>query len=1087
MSSFLIIMKKFSAFILLSILILACNKTTNNDYLLKLLDQKKTNIDFQNIISDDINHNIINYLYYYNGGGVAVGDINNDDLPDVYFVSNKGENKLYLNQGNLIFKDITNTAGISGNSDWNTGVTMVDINNDGFLDIYVCAVSGILDFKGKNELFINNGDNTFSEKAKDYGLDYKGLSTQAYFFDYDKDDDLDAYIVNHAVHTKNSHGPSLIRQKRVQLTGDVLLKNDNNLYSDVSENAHIYGGANGYGLSASIADFNNDGWDDIYVCNDFHEDDYYYLNNGDGTFKESLGNSFQTISRFSMGSDAGDLNNDGHQDIITLDMLPFDEKVLKESEGDVSYNIQNQLLSLGYKKQYSRNMLQLNSNAEFFNEVGLFNNIASSDWSWGPLIADFNQDGKQDIFISNGVYKRPNNLDFMRYIASTFKNQKSKTDENWLLNSLKEMPSGKVPNQIYEGTFKKFKNRSGTWITDKATLSNGASYADLDNDGDLDIIVNNINDYAHIYENTTDINANYLKVKLNYKEKNINGIGAKVSVYSNGNKQLKQLFASRGFISSVDINLHFGLGSKTSIDSIVVIWPNNTVQKILNPSINNQTIINYNNTSPDYYYEDSKKNNKTFTPTNLINFKHFEDTYNDFDFEKLIPYKVSTSGPAIAIGDIDKNGYDDLFFGNGSGFKASLYLNNGNSFIKKQDSVIEKDSLFEDIDATFFDADNDNDLDLYIASGINSKRDTNYELDRLYINDGYGNFRRSYTFPNNYLNTAVVKAYDYDQDGDTDLFIGNRSKIQDYRQPIASYILINDGKGNFIKDNKINIKSRVTDAIWKDINDDNLKDLLISTEWDKPIVFLNSAKGFKQVDLPNSLFGLWQTVDTYDVDNDGDEDIVLGNWGLNTKFQPTEEDPLLMYHSDFNSDGVNEAILAYKVNNNYYPVNSKDELALQINSISRRFVKYKDFAFKPIDEVMTKEALSVAKNYLANNLSSGYIINNNGVFKKFKPFPKDLQYSPITSFLSDSFTTKDSKELLVAGNFYDLNTYHGSFSSLSGFIINNKIKMSFQNVNDFGLELHNKQIRALKSVKLKDFKLLIAVPNNDLIKFYKYQ
>jgi len=1080
-------MKKLGLILVLLLLTDCINKKSDVALLFSKKINTYTKVNFKNNISDDTTYNIVNYLYYYNGGGVAIGDINNDSLPDIYFVSNRGENKLYLNEGNLKFKDITASASVKGSSDWNTGVTMVDINNDGLLDIYVCAVTGLLDFKGHNELFINNGDGTFTEKSSAFGLDFKGYSTQAYFFDYDKDGDLDTYLVNHAVHTKTSHGPALIRKKRSGLVGDVLLRNDNQKFNNISEESNIFGGVNGYGLSASIADFNNDGWDDIYVCNDFHEDDYYYLNNQDGTFKESLASNFAYTSRFSMGSDAADINGDGYQDLITLDMLPDNEKVLKESDGDVSYDIQTFLIEQGYHKQYARNMLQMNTDSNYFEETGLYNNIAATDWSWAPLIADFNQDGHQDLFISNGIYKRPNNLDFMRFIANSFKNKpKNRSKNDWLINSLKEMPEGKAPNHIYEGNSKTFVKRTGEWIDNTPTLSNGAIYADLDLDGDLDIVTNNLNDYAAIYENNTNVSKNYIKLKFNYSVNNRYGIGTKAILYSKDKKQSKQLFLSRGFISSVEPKLHFGLGNETVIDSLLIIWPDNTFQKINNPEINQEINIKHTIGNLIYNYQNNTKKNTIFNKTELINYIHSEDDYNDFNHEKLIPYKVSTSGPALATGDINNNGYKDIFIGNSSGKKAQFYINNGVKFTQISIPEIENDSLSEDTDAIFFDIDNDKDLDLYVVSGINSKRNSTDENDRLYINEGKRHFVKSKgNIPDNLMNGSCVKAYDYDNDGDVDLFIGNRSDPNDFGAIVNSFLLNNNGKGKFLIDKQFSLKSKVTDAVWEDLNNDGIKDLIVSTEWDTPKIYINKNGVLKEKSVNQALNGLWQTVTTYDIDSDGDQDIVLGNWGLNIKFQASKETPLNMYHSDFDNNGKKETVLAYNIDGTYYPVNSKDELSSQMNYISKKFVNYKEYANQPIEKIIGAEKLTKADLYKVHTFASGYLINNNGNFEEFVKLDTPFQLSPIMSFLKIY-----DNQLLVAGNFYGLNTYHGIFNSNNGYLIyqdSTKENFQYKKAIYLGLDLYKNQTRKMAIIKIKNKNLLLTLQNNDSLKTYYFK
>ncbi|MCC4212848.1 CRTAC1 family protein [Leeuwenhoekiella parthenopeia] len=571
-------------------LIIACSEKGEDfkkeSYLFEKLDPKFSSVDFVNQIREDQDHSILNYIYYYNGGGVAAGDLNNDGLPDLYFVSNQGPNQLFLNKDDLKFDNITDSAGVSGEGSWSTGVSIVDINADGWLDIYVCNVSGLLDFKGHNELFINNGDGTFSERSKEFGLDFQGYSTQSYFFDYDKDGDLDMYLVNHAIHTTLSHANAILREELVPLVGDVLFRNKGGKFEDVSEEANIYGGVNSYGLSAAIADFNGDGWDDIYVCNDFQEDDYLYINNQDGTFSERLAEYFSTISRFSMGSDVSDVNNDGLVDLMTLDMLPKDEFVIKETEGDeVMYNMRENLRNLGYKDQFSRNMLQLNHNGQFFVEAAIMNNVANTDWSWAPLFADFNNDGNQDLFITNGILRRPNGLDFKNYVANSFAGRDQKQGVKWLYNSINEMPGGSAINQIFSGNQTGFKNETGKWIRNNSSLSNGSVYVDLDLDGDLDLVVNNLNAPASIYENKCK-SSNFIQFGLKYKGKNIEGIGSKISIYSSSGAQTKWVYKSRGFLSSVDSKIHFGLNDVQNIDSVKIVWPDLKSQTLYNLEVN---------------------------------------------------------------------------------------------------------------------------------------------------------------------------------------------------------------------------------------------------------------------------------------------------------------------------------------------------------------------------------------------------------------------------------------------------------------------------------------------------------------------
>lgn len=1076
----------FLVFFVVQLFFIGCNKSDEAEkkYLLQKLSPKETGISFQNNLTEDEAHSIINYIYFYNGGGVSVGDINNDGLPDIYFVANQGYNKLYLNKGNLKFEDITTKAKVGGSSDWSTGSTMIDINNDGLLDIYVCAVAGLLDFNGQNELFINNGDGTFTEKAAAYGLDFKGYSTQSYFFDYDKDGDLDAYIVNHAVHTNLSHGPATERNNRRPLVGDVLLQNNEGKFIDVSEKAGIFGGVNGYGLSASIADFNNDGWDDIYICNDFHEDDYYYINNKNGTFTEQLSSAFSTISRFSMGSDVSDINGDGFQDLIALDMLPNDERILKETEGDdVMLNMQMNLKNLGYKDQYSRNVLQINVDGDFFYETALLNGVAATDWSWSPLFADYNNDSHQDLFISNGILRRPNDLDFKNYVSNTFKRFGEAKGVQWLFKSIDQMPSGKVPNQIFSGNSNRFSEKTGSWIANEPSLSNGAVYVDLDLDGDLDIITNNVNDFAAIYQNNTNTTKNYIAIKLDYLAGNKEAIGAKTTLYFNNKKQFKQVFKSRGFLSSIESKLHFGLDTIFKIDSLEIIWPNQNRQVEKNLSINKLHKIVYKPTSDVNLIASKMPTKNYFTPNNLIDFIHKEDTYNDFFAEKLTPYKVSTLGPALAIGDIDKNGFDDIYLGGASGKPGELFLNTGTKFIKSSQKTFDVDAEFEDNDAVFFDADNDGDLDLYVASGIHSQRNKNFEIDRLYLNNQGKFTKTSKQILTNPLNTSCVMNYDYDADGDEDLFIGTLSNPDSFGAFVNSTILKNNGKGVFEVDSNFIISGKTTDAIWADINNDNQKDLLIASEWDAPKIYMNNKGKLTLQKIPENMNGFWQSIAAFDMDEDGDLDIVLGNWGENNKFQQFLKKPLIMYYGDLDNNDKKEAVISYAIGNQYFPMNSKSELASQMNFISKKFVTHKEFALQTMENIFSKEALNKAQQRKIHTLTSGYLENNNGKFETFVKLPIAFQLAPINSM--SEITIQDKKHLLISGNSEKTSNYHGNYTSLKGILATSKSDYKF--VNQFGIAPFKNQIKETAVIKMKDKNVLLVLANNDSVKTYSFK
>ena len=1071
-------MKRFNLIVLVFVLFISCEKTT-----FKLKENNSVGIEFNNrlIFSDDFN--VYKYRNFYNGGGVAIGDINNDGLQDVYLTSNQEENKLFLNLGNFKFKDITETAGVSGTKAWSTGVTMVDINADGLLDIYVCNSGDIKGDNKQNELFINKGDLTFEEKAKSYNLDDSGYSTHANFFDYDKDGDLDVYILNNSYQAIGSFDLRRNeRPKRDILGGDKLMKNENGVFIDVSESAGIYGSVIGFGLGVTVGDVNGDNWDDIFVSNDFFERDYLYINQKNGTFKEELTNQMMSISGASMGADLADIDNNGTNDIFVTEMLPSDYTRLKsvttfEGWDKYQYNVKN-----GYHHQFTRNVLHLNVGNDKFSEIGRLAGVESTDWSWGALFFDFDNDGLKDLFVANGIYKDLTNQDYLQYISNSEVVKSIVTNNQVNYQKLVEIiPSNPVPNHAFinlNGTeFKEFKT-SGLQISG---FSNGASYGDLDNDGDLDLIVNNVNMPAFIFENQTNEKSNFIKLELIGEGNNRFSIGAKIFITANGQTQMQQIQTTRGFQSSVDLRPNFGIANSTSVD-IKVIWPSGKERYL--QGVEPNQIIKLNEKEAKLPSEKSSiiKRNYLFRKIKLNDsIVHDENNFVDFNRDRLLFHMCSTEGPKLAIADINNNQSPDIIMTGSLNKQITSFQFRENQIIREGDNELIKSKLnFENSRNLFFDADNDNDLDLYLASGsVELSMYSEMLYDQILLNDGKGNFiKTTQKLPSeeHKISTGSVSYSDIDGDGDYDLFVGERLKINNYGLPTSGYILVNDGKGNFTDKTSVlapeleNI-GMITDSHFSDIDNDGDFDLVVVGEYMGIELFINKQGKFKRIkNKLNSLKGWWNKIKIEDLNNDGLVDLIVGNHGLNSRFKASNKNPIKLYFNDFDKNGFTEAVICFtNAQGKEYPFSLRHDLIDQIKSLKKVFPNYEKFKSMDMTQIFGNEKLANSIVSEVNFLETTVLINQGNFEFSLLELPKAVQFSPIYAIETGDFDQDGDQDILMGGNLYGVKPEFGIYDASRGIYLENIDGKKFQYHEDGKGFVVEGQVRDIKVLNNKIF------------------
>jgi len=1094
----------------------------------ELLKPEQTGIDFVNRLTERADLNIFTYLYIYNGAGVAAGDVNNDGLTDLYFTSNQEKNKLYLNRGNFKFEDITEAAAAGGEFGWTTGVTMADVNADGLLDIYVGMVGGHPGLSGRSILLINKGNDAkgvplFENEASQYGLDLVGYSTQATFFDYDLDGDLDMYQLRHSVHKNGTFGTrSQLRNIPHPTAGDKLLRNDNGRFTDVTTQAGIFSPVTGYGLGISTGDVNLDGFPDIYIGNDFHEDDFLYLNNGNGTFTEVINEAIRHTSRFTMGTDIADFNNDGLPDIVSLDMLPDDPKILKASAAEDAPDVFQFKLSYGYNYQYSRNNLQLNAgiqrtadgkNMPYFTEMACHAGIYATDWSWSALFSDLDLDGYKDLFISNGIFRRSNDLDYMKFVEVDSVQIKIAGDEvgDDELKLTELMPRIKISNYAYRNDLGRngkmsFTNVAKAWGMDIPSYSNGTAYADLDNDGDLDLVVNNLEDPAFVYKNLTldaskpvGKGQHYLNFKFEGNNKNVQGIGARVAFDTKYGRHVAENYPTRGYQSAVEPGIFTGLGDVETVSKVTIIWPGGAFQVLENVKTNQTLHLKQMDANGKINFNILLPQPAIAIPifadlANVLKFdyKHRENKFVEFNRERLIPNMSSSEGPKLAVGDINGDGLEDFFVGGAKWQAGKIWIQTKTgTFQLTNQPGIATDSLNEDVGAVFFDANGDKALDLVVVSGGNEFREPEMAMQpRLYLNDGKGRFTRlTDAFPGISLNGSCPAVHDLDGDGDVDLFIGGRSVPWNYGLAPRSYLLENDGKGHFTditatKAPDLQRAGLIKDAIWADMDGDKREDLVIVGEWIPISIFLNKNGYLAPLPIKGSGLehsaGWWNCARAADFDGDGDMDLLAGNYGLNSKLTASAEHPIEMYVKDLDGNKSLDQLLCYYYHGERQLFASKDELNAQMPSIKKQYLHYKDYAAASLNDVFPPKQLKDALLLQAFQFASCYVENlGNGQFLLHE-LPETLQLSPMQTFLIRDFNGDGALDALAGGNFYDANPEIGRIDGNYGTLLLGNGKGGFRALPAWESGFHlTGQCRDLAELRTAKGRVVLAARNNE--------